>query len=188
MGWWLGRGWLPCNLFIYIINRVTNHNIIQGTPSRASKTMFPWIMGTMDYITCERESGWRVVIATRCIHWLLFFVGHNQTCSWMWTVDCGWTVICMDTKKMQESCRKCPPLGEATSYGISRCFGHLQCRHYFSFFILIAKVQVDEIVFKIEVFNALHTWFGPSKYTSLKTTFQNASPIWKWRRHSKSSI
>ena len=31
-------------------------------------------------------------------------------------------------------------------------------------------------MFKIEVFNALQTRFGPSKYTSLKTTFQNATP------------
>ena len=28
-------------------------------------------------------------------------------------------------------------------------------------------------MFKIEVFNALQTQFGPSKYTSLKTTLQN---------------
>ena len=44
------------------------------------------------------------------------------------------------------------------------------------------------LVFKIEVFNALQTWFGTSKYTSLKTTLQNATPNWKWRRHLKSSI
>jgi hypothetical protein len=31
-------------------------------------------------------------------------------------------------------------------------------------------------VFKIEVFNALQTRFGPSIYTSLKTTLQNATP------------
>ena len=31
-------------------------------------------------------------------------------------------------------------------------------------------------VFNIEAFNALQTWFGPSKYTSLKTTLQNATP------------
>jgi hypothetical protein len=43
-------------------------------------------------------------------------------------------------------------------------------------------------MFKIEVFNALQTRFGPSKYTSLKTTLQNATPNWKRRRHSKSSI
>ena len=43
-------------------------------------------------------------------------------------------------------------------------------------------------VFKIEVFNALQTRFGASKYyTSLKTTLQNATPTWKWRRHLKSS-
>ena len=41
---------------------------------------------------------------------------------------------------------------------------------------------------KIEVFNALQTWLGPSKYTSLKRALQNATPYWKWRRHSKSSI
>jgi hypothetical protein len=29
---------------------------------------------------------------------------------------------------------------------------------------------------KIEVFNALQTRFGPSKYTSLKTALQNATP------------
>jgi hypothetical protein len=28
----------------------------------------------------------------------------------------------------------------------------------------------------------------PSKYTSPKTTLQNATPKWKWRRHLKSSI
>jgi len=38
-------------------------------------------------------------------------------------------------------------------------------------------------VFKIEVFNALQTWVGPSKYTSPKTTLQIATPNWKWRRH-----
>ena len=43
-------------------------------------------------------------------------------------------------------------------------------------------------VFKIEVFNALQTWFGPSKYTSLKIALQNATLDWKWRRHLKSSI
>ena len=43
-------------------------------------------------------------------------------------------------------------------------------------------------MFKIEVFNAFQTRFGPSKYTSLKTTLQNATPNWKWRRHLKSSI
>ena len=32
-------------------------------------------------------------------------------------------------------------------------------------------------MFKIEVFNAPTTWFGPSKYTSLKTTLQNAAQI-----------
>jgi hypothetical protein len=31
-------------------------------------------------------------------------------------------------------------------------------------------------VFKIEVFNALQTRFGPSKYTSIKTALQNATP------------
>jgi hypothetical protein len=31
-------------------------------------------------------------------------------------------------------------------------------------------------VFKIEAFNALQMRFGPSKYTSLKTTLQNATP------------
>ena len=41
---------------------------------------------------------------------------------------------------------------------------------------------------KIEVFNALQMRFGPSKYTSLKTTLQNAAPNGKWRRHLKSSI
>ena len=41
---------------------------------------------------------------------------------------------------------------------------------------------------KIEVFNALQMRFGPSKCTSLKTTLQNANPIWKWRHHLKSSI
>ena len=30
--------------------------------------------------------------------------------------------------------------------------------------------------FKIEVFNALQIRFGPSKYTSLKTTPQNVTP------------
>jgi hypothetical protein len=43
-------------------------------------------------------------------------------------------------------------------------------------------------VFKIEVFNALQTRFGPSKHTSLKTTFQNATPDSKRRCHLKSSI
>ena len=32
------------------------------------------------------------------------------------------------------------------------------------------------LVFKIEVFNALQMQFGPSKYTSLKKTLQNATP------------
>jgi hypothetical protein len=32
------------------------------------------------------------------------------------------------------------------------------------------------VVFKIEVFNALQTQFGPSKYTSLNLTLQNATP------------
>ena len=41
-------------------------------------------------------------------------------------------------------------------------------------------------MFKIEVFNALQMRFGPSKYTSLKTTLQNATPNWKWRCHLKS--
>ena len=31
-------------------------------------------------------------------------------------------------------------------------------------------------LFEIEVFNALPTRFGPSKYTSLKTTLQNTNP------------
>ena len=43
-------------------------------------------------------------------------------------------------------------------------------------------------VFKIEVFSALQTRIGSSKYTSLKTTLQNATSNWKWRRHLKSSI
>ena len=43
-------------------------------------------------------------------------------------------------------------------------------------------------VFQVEVFNALQMWFGSSKYTSLKTTLQNATPNWKWRCHLKSSI
>jgi hypothetical protein len=38
-------------------------------------------------------------------------------------------------------------------------------------------------MFKIKVFNALQTRFGPLKYTSLKTTLQNATPNCKWRRH-----
>ena len=42
--------------------------------------------------------------------------------------------------------------------------------------------------FKIRVFNALQTPFGPSKYTSLKTALHNATPNWKWRRYLKSSI
>jgi hypothetical protein len=32
-------------------------------------------------------------------------------------------------------------------------------------------------MFKIEVFNALQTRFGPSKYTTLKTTLQIATQI-----------
>jgi hypothetical protein len=40
-------------------------------------------------------------------------------------------------------------------------------------------------VFKVEVFNALQMQFGPSKYTSLKTTLQIATPIWKWGHRSK---
>ena len=31
-------------------------------------------------------------------------------------------------------------------------------------------------LFKIEVFNALQTQFGPLKYTLLQTTLQNATP------------
>ena len=34
-------------------------------------------------------------------------------------------------------------------------------------------------VFKIEVFNALQTRFGSSKYTSLKIALQNATSTWK---------
>jgi hypothetical protein len=34
-------------------------------------------------------------------------------------------------------------------------------------------------VFKIEVFSALQMRFGPSKYTSLKTTLHNATLDWK---------
>jgi hypothetical protein len=33
-----------------------------------------------------------------------------------------------------------------------------------------------QLMFKIEVFNALQTRFGPSKFTSLKATLQNATP------------
>ena len=40
-------------------------------------------------------------------------------------------------------------------------------------------------MFKIEVFIALQTRFKPSKYTSLKTTLQNATPNWKGRCHLK---
>ena len=40
-------------------------------------------------------------------------------------------------------------------------------------------------VFKIEVSNALQTRYGPSKYTSLKTTLHNAIPNCKGRRHLK---
>ena len=36
-------------------------------------------------------------------------------------------------------------------------------------------------MFKIEVFNALHTRFGPSKYTSLKTTLHNTTPRLKMK-------
>ena len=39
-------------------------------------------------------------------------------------------------------------------------------------------VCVPYSVFKIEVFNALQMRLGPSKYTSLKTTLQNATPNW----------
>ena len=42
---------------------------------------------------------------------------------------------------------------------------------------------------RLKVSNALQTRFGPSKYTSLKTTLHNVTPTWKWRcRHLKSSI
>ena len=34
-------------------------------------------------------------------------------------------------------------------------------------------------MFKIEVFNALQMWLGPSKYTSFKTTLHNATQIEK---------
>ena len=34
----------------------------------------------------------------------------------------------------------------------------------------------QETMFKIEVFNALQMQFGHSKYTSLKTTLQSATP------------
>ena len=40
----------------------------------------------------------------------------------------------------------------------------------------LAPSHDSEQVFKIEVFNAHQMWFGPSKYTSLKTTLQNATP------------
>ena len=43
-------------------------------------------------------------------------------------------------------------------------------------------------MFKVEGFNAFQMWFGPSKYTSLKTTLRNATPNWKWRHHLKFSI
>jgi hypothetical protein len=36
---------------------------------------------------------------------------------------------------------------------------------------------LTHLVFWFEVFNALQTQFGPSKYTSLKTTLQNETPI-----------
>ena len=40
--------------------------------------------------------------------------------------------------------------------------------------LLASRTQM----FKIEVFNALQIWFGLIKYTSLKTTLQNATPNW----------
>jgi hypothetical protein len=39
-----------------------------------------------------------------------------------------------------------------------------------------SKQQAHQALFKIEVFNAIQTRFGPSKFTSLKTTLQNATP------------
>jgi hypothetical protein len=48
--------------------------------------------------------------------------------------------------------------------------------------------KIMHSTFKIEVFNALQMWFNPSKYASLKTTLQNATPNWKWRRHLKSFV
>ena len=53
---------------------------------------------------------------------------------------------------------------------------------------LSRKEMIVHSMFKIEVFNALQMRFGPSKYTSLRTTLQNATPNWKWRRHLQSSI
>ena len=44
-------------------------------------------------------------------------------------------------------------------------------------YIKVATFNWDpDPVFKIEVFNALQTRFGPSKYTSLNVTLQNATP------------
>jgi hypothetical protein len=49
----------------------------------------------------------------------------------------------------------------------------------------MTKRMMSYAMFKIEVFKRE---FGPSKYTSLKATLQNATPKWEWRRHLKSSI
>ena len=49
-------------------------------------------------------------------------------------------------------------------------------------------VDTSPAVFKIKVLNAVQMRSGPSKSTFLKTTFQNATPNWKWRRHLKGSI
>ena len=40
----------------------------------------------------------------------------------------------------------------------------------------LAFITSSSLHARYPVFNALHTRFGPSKYTSLKTTLQNAAP------------
>ena len=64
-----------------------------------------------------------------------------------------------------------------------------QLNQYFSSFEARARLQgtrylrtrSSQAMFHIEVFNALQTRFGPSKYTSLKTTLQNATPNCKMK-------
>jgi hypothetical protein len=67
---------------------------------------------------------------------------------------------------------------EARSWGSIGTFTSLRSQSTTEIFLLARELMGgrSQLAFKNEVFNALQTRFGPSKYTSLRTTLQNATP------------
>ena len=81
------------------------------------------------------------------------------------------THSCINNKKTQQKC-----LRTTNTSSMKQKLKTLHIYERTGFLTDYVKKTQFQTMFKIEVFNALQTRVGPSKYISLKKTLQNATP------------